>query len=112
SVLLALVFVAGVATGVFYERPHDRAHQAVATDVHGLLHGLTRDLDLTAAQQDTIDQILARHQRDVDSSWRVMQPRVHAALDAAVEEIAGVLTPAQAAKFRTLMDGRHPEARH
>jgi len=102
SLLLALVFAAGVASGVFYERREEPVHHAVAADAHDVLAGLTRELDLTAAQEQTINEILARHQKEVDSSWHAMRPRVHAALDTAVQEIVGVLTPEQAAKFRKL----------
>jgi Spy/CpxP family protein refolding chaperone len=111
SLLLALVFTAGVASGVLYERRDERPHHAVPADAHDLLHGLTRELDLTAAQQQTINEIVARHQREVDSNWQSMRPRVHAALDAAVQEILSVLTPEQATKFRKLAP-RHSDARH
>jgi len=77
-----------------------------------VLDGLTRELDLTPAQQERIKQILARHQQDVDSTWHAMQPRVHAALDTALQEVVGVLTPEQATKFRMRMDPRHSESRH
>jgi Spy/CpxP family protein refolding chaperone len=111
SLLLVLVFTAGVASGVLYERRQERPHHAVPGDVHDLLENLTRELDLTATQQQLIDQILARHQRDVDSNWHAMRPRVHAALDATVQEIVAVLTPEQAAKFRKLAP-RHSDSRH
>jgi hypothetical protein len=112
SLLLAIVFAAGVASGVIYERRDERPHHAVSADVHGLFDGLTKELDLTQAQQEAIDQILSRHQADVDSTWHAMQPRVHAALDAAVQEIVGVLTPEQAATFRRRVDPRHSQSRH
>jgi hypothetical protein len=112
TLLLVLVFVAGASAGILYERQQNRAHESVPADTHTLLHRLADELQLSAAQQDAINQILARHQRDVESTWHEMQPRVHAALDAAEQEIVTVLTPEQATKFRQLTGLHHQPGRH
>src|SRR5262245_7079841 len=112
TLLLVLVFAAGAASGIIYEGRDVGRHHAVPADTHDVLHGLTAELELTVAQQEAINRILVRHQQDVDATWHTMQPRVHAALDAAIEEIVGVLTPEQAAKFRKQMPPRHSGSRH
>src|SRR2546428_12653060 len=107
TLVLVLVFVAGVSAGILYERQRNHGHETVAADAHTSLRRLATELELTPAQQEAIDQILARHQKDVDSTWHDMQPRVHAALDAAEQEIVAVLTPEQAAEFRQLTGIHH-----
>ena len=111
TLLLVLVFVAGVSAGIVYERQRDHAHERVPVETHTLLHRLATELELTPAQQQSIDEILARHQKDVESTWHDMQPRVHAALDAAQQEIVTVLTPEQARRFRELMGMHHQPGR-
>lgn len=112
TLLLVLVFAAGAGTGIVYERRGDSRHHAIPSEAHDVLHGLRTELALTTAQQDAINRILARHQRDVDATWHTMQPRVHDALDAALEDIVGVLTPEQAAQFRKQIGPRHSGSRH
>lgn len=109
--LLAVTLAAGIAVGVAYERHRTAAHQAVgtdATDAHDAMHHFARELDLDAAQQTAIAQILARHQGEVDSTWHAMQPHVRATLDSTMQEIAGVLRPDQLAKYRRMMEAAHP----
>jgi TRAP-type C4-dicarboxylate transport system substrate-binding protein len=112
TLLLVAVFVAGVSAGILYERQQNHRHESVSADAHSLLHRLATELELSPAQQNAIDQILARHQRDVDLTWHEMQPRVHAALDAAEQEIVTILTPEQAARFRQLTRTHHPPGQH
>src|SRR5262245_14724151 len=112
TLLLVLVFVAGVSGGILYERQQNHAHESVSPDSHTLLHRLASELELSSAQQEAITQILARHQKDVESTWHDMQPRVHAALDAADQEIIAVLSPEQATKFRELTGRHHESGQH
>src|SRR5262245_19002205 len=112
TLLLVLVFVAGVSGGILCERQQSHRHDSVSSDTHTLLHRLATELDLNQSQQEAIDQILARHQKDVESTWHEMQPRVHAALDAAEQEIVSVLTPEQAARFRQLTGMHHQPSQH
>jgi hypothetical protein len=112
TLLLVLVFVAGVSAGILYERQQIHVQESVPADTHTLLQRLATELELAPAQQKAIDQILARHQKDVESTWHEMQPRVHAALDAAEQEIVTVLTPEQAVKFRELIGMHHQPGRH
>jgi hypothetical protein len=112
TLLLVLVFAGGASAGILYERQQTRAHESVPADAHTLLHRLAGELQLSPQQQDAINQILARHQKDVDVTWHEMQPRVHAALDAAEREVVAILTPEQAAKYRELTRLHHPLGQH
>jgi hypothetical protein len=68
---------------------------------------LMRGLDLESDQQRAISEILARHQSEVDATWRAMQPPVRATLDSTSREIEAVLRPEQAAKYRRMMETTH-----
>jgi hypothetical protein len=108
AALLALTFAAGVAGGIGYER-HHRAHGGVVAGRSATLHAhVVKVLGLNASQDSAIQAIVARHQLTVDSSWQVLQPRVRGTLDSAFREMEAVLTPAQAAKFRSLVAEMHP----
>src|SRR5207245_103437 len=91
-----------------YERHRTAAHGAVALDAHDAMHRFTRALDLDAAQQAAIAQILARHQGELDSTWHAVQPHVRATLDSTHQEIVGVLKPDQVVKYRQMMEAAHP----
>ena len=108
TVLLAVTFTTGIVTGVSYERRRILEHEANGT--HHMLRHLSDELGLDTAQQRAIAAILARRQGKVDSTWHVLQPHVRAAMDSTLHEIAAVLRPDQAAKFRNIVETRHPGA--
>ena len=110
AALLALTLAAGVILGVSYERRRASSHQAVGA--HHLIERLHNELELDQAQTTAIAAILARRQTALDSTWHLVQPRVHATLDSTQREIVGILRPEQAMKFRRLMDSRHADRRH
>ena len=100
--LLAVTFTAGVAIGVVYERRQGATAVAV-TGPHDHMQHLTRELDLDAAQQRTIGEILSRGQANVDSTWHAMQPHMQAMLESTQQEIARVLRPDQLVKYQKMM---------
>lgn len=63
---------------------------------------LTRELKLTAPQQDSVRAILARRDGAMDSLWAEMRPRIDAARNAIRAEIATQLTPAQQEQYHQL----------
>jgi len=106
--LIAATFAGGVAAGISYERRQMVADDIVAIDAHDAMHRLVRDLRLDPAQEQTISEILARHQKDVDATWHAMQPHIRATLESTHQEIENVLRPEQVARFRTMMQTMHP----
>ena len=106
--LLAVTLSAGIAIGVGYERRRAPAHET-AGSLH-MLERLRDRLELDSAQEAAIAAILARRQGAVDSTWHVLRPHVRATMDSTLREILGVLRPEQAAKYRQMMETRHPEA--
>jgi hypothetical protein len=105
--LLAMTLAAGIALGVAYERHRTAAPDPVAMEAHDAMHRLSRALDLDAAQQAAIAQILARHQGELDSTWHAVQPHVRATLDSTRQDIIGILRPDQVVKYRQMMDAAH-----
>lgn len=107
SLLLAVTFTAGTLTGVAYERRQAPEHVRDRADSHHhVMSHLTRELTLDSAQRTAIAAILGRHQGAVDSTWHAFQPRFHQALDSAQLEIARILRPDQAVKYRRMLDHR------
>jgi Spy/CpxP family protein refolding chaperone len=110
GLVLVLVGGAGVAGGVAIDRgllmrhygaswtmepPSDGERQAISRQ-------LTKELDLTAAQQSQVDAIIARQMNAADSLRREYQPRVRELMLATRAAIDSVLTPAQRDKLRAL----------
>jgi hypothetical protein len=105
--LLAIVFAAGVMAGVAYDRRQASGHDSLAVDTHDVMHHLARELDLDAAQQQAIAEILARRQREVDSTWHEVEPHVRATLDSTQQEIARVLRADQLSKYQEMTAAAH-----
>lgn len=108
ALLLTVTLSAGIAIGVGYERRRAPAHDSARMGAHHLLHRLAGDLGLDSAQHQAIAAIFARRQGTVDSTWHAMQPHVRATLDSTLREIALVLRPDQAAKYRRMVETVHP----
>lgn len=108
ALLLAVTLSAGIAIGVSYERRRAPAHDVAGMASHDVLHHFTRQLGLDSAQQQAIAAIFARRQGSVDSTWHAVQPHVRETLHLTLREIAGVLRPDQLAKYRQMMEARHP----
>jgi len=107
--LLALAFAAGLGVGVAYTRHRDSAQSADDAHSQHMIHHLARDLDLDSTQRVAVTRIFARRQRAIDSTWQAVQPHVHATIDSTLREIAGVLRADQLAKYRKMLEERHPE---
>lgn len=71
---------------------------------------LARELDLSRAQQDSVQAVFERHRPQMEALWREMRPRFEALRASVDSEIAVQLNPAQRARFAELtkrLDGRH-----
>jgi len=63
---------------------------------------LKRELELTPAQEDSVEAIFARHRPQMEALWREMRPRFDSVRAAVNAEISAQLTPAQRTKFQEL----------
>lgn len=101
--ILAVVFVAGLATGILGLRVYDRrlapsaAQNPVQEQTGVAVERLHRDLDLTAEQAEKLRVILDEHimlEADLLAQMRALQQQGRT-------EIMAVLTPEQKAKFES-----------
>jgi hypothetical protein len=109
--LLVATLAVGAVMGSAYERRRAEVHASPTGEPH-MLNQLTRELDLDAAQRDSLAAILARHQSEVDSVWRVVHPQMRSTLDATMREITATLRPDQVARFHEVMRSQHAARPH
>jgi hypothetical protein len=107
--LLAAVFLAGGLAGW-------GGHEAAEREGPGGRRGgerrgpeamvayLSRELDLSGAQRDSVRAIFARHRPETDSLWARVRPRFDSIKTKMRTEIDAVLTPEQRAKHQKLID--------
>ncbi|MGH7710743.1 MAG: hypothetical protein ACREOG_05640 [Gemmatimonadaceae bacterium] len=108
ALLLAVTLAAGIVIGVGYERYRAPAHEPAGMASHDVLHHFTRELRLDSTQRVEIAAIFARRQGAVDSTWHAVQPHVRETLHLTLREIGGILRPDQLARYRKMMQARHP----
>ncbi len=104
--LLAAVFVAGGLAGW-------GGREAVAHDGRGpgggrgpdaMVAYLSRELDLSTAQRDSVRAIFARHRPETDSLWARVRPRFDSIKARMRAEIDAQLTPEQRTRHQQLID--------
>jgi hypothetical protein len=76
---------------------------------HDMVRRLTRELDLTTAQQQAVDSIMAQNEVEFQLLEKDMRPRMRAFLIRTRAQLDSVLTPAQREKFHRFgpPDGAH-----
>jgi len=110
GIVILLVFLAGVAVGLFLHHTLPRRGWpgfAVGGPPHGpspevkgwMLKRLDRELDLTPEQHARIDTVLTRRESDLRALMTEARPRFEAIAARTRTEIRAVLTPAQQQKF-------------
>jgi hypothetical protein len=72
---------------------------------------LTKQLGLSAGQQDSIRTVLERRRMEMDSIWRDARPRIDSLRTTMQVEIEEELTSAQRLRFRELMAWHERERR-
>ena len=103
--LLAAVFVAGGLAGW-------GGREAVGHDGRGpggrgpdaMVAYLSRELDLSSPQRDSVRAIFARHRPETDSLWARVRPRFDSIKTRMRAEIDAQLTPAQRTRHQQLID--------
>jgi Spy/CpxP family protein refolding chaperone len=103
--LLAAVFVAGAVSGWAVQawadardrsgRKGPRAERTVAY--------LATELELTAAQQDSVRAVFARYRGAMDAVWRDVRPRFDSVRAQVRADIMTHLAPGQQARYRELI---------
>lgn len=73
----------------------------------GYLHKLTRALELTPVQRDSVAAVLERYGPRMDSVWAEVRPRFETVRAEMRSEIERQLTPEQKRKFEEMRRKRH-----
>ena len=93
-------FVGGAATSFADRRSHARAHDRPRPS---FVERLTKELDLTASERDSIQAVFDRHQPAMDSLWQRMRPEFESERQLIRNEVTALLTPEQQAKYAALI---------
>ena len=99
---LIVTFAAGAVTGYFWPRT-----QVVRVQTRIMAGGdpLFEGVDLSPAQRDSIDAIIARTRPRTDSLLSDALPALRAALDTMQQQLLAVLTPAQRTEAQRRLGG-------
>jgi len=113
AILLLLMFAAGLAVGLAFERYalHRGAKEAAAPP-HGGRSTIERfadDLGITPAQQAQIDPILVETRERMSAVFDRVRPEWEAVVDSARARIEAVLTPDQAERYGALLEQQKRE---
>jgi Spy/CpxP family protein refolding chaperone len=108
--LLAAVFGAGAVSGWAVQawadsrpaKPGPRGSERTVLFLSG-------ELDLTAAQQDSVRAVFARYKGAMDNVWRDVRPRFDSVRALVRAEVITHLTPAQQERYRELMAKKDEE---
>ena len=103
--LLAAVFVAGAALGgaaqAWAGRSGGSCNRSGGTAA--VVKDLTRELALTATQQDSVRAVFDRHRSEMEAVWKRVHPQFDSLRQVMRTEISAQLTPMQRDKYRALL---------
>src|SRR6266498_871346 len=103
--LLAAVFLAGGLAGWGGREATERdGYGPRGRGPDALVAYLSRELDLSAAQRDSVRAIFARHRPETDALWAQVRPRFDSIKARMRAEIDVLLTPDQRVKHQRLID--------
>jgi heavy-metal resistance protein len=106
--LLAAVFVAGGLAGWGGREAAERDDRGPRRGPDAMVAYLSRKLDLSSAQRDSVRAIFARHRPETDALWAQVRPRFDSIKTRMRAEIDAQLTPEQRTHHQQLID----EAEH
>ena len=101
ALLLIAAFVLGGLVGGAATTLADRGRHAKGPRP-SYVERLTADLALSAAQRDSVQTLLDRHQPAMDSLWELIRPQFQSERQAIRNAISAMLTPEQQAKYASL----------
>ena len=102
--LLAAVFVAGGLAGWGGHEAAGRDGRPRGRNPEAIVSYLSKQLDLSSAQRDSVRAIFARHRPETDALWAQVRPHFDSIKARVRTEIDAQLTPEQRAKHQQLID--------
>jgi Spy/CpxP family protein refolding chaperone len=103
-----VIFVAGTICGAtaFHSPPPPNALATWGDLLDRVAKRMKRDLDLNEAQQQSIERVVRAHQPKLDHIRDRTIAEMRTELQQVIEDMAAVLTPEQAARFRAAAEER------
>jgi Spy/CpxP family protein refolding chaperone len=101
----------GAAVAVADRGDMRRGHKPHRHDSRDHLEFMTRRLDLTPAQRDSVQAILGRYKPKMDSIWRQLGPRFETIKDSISNDIRRQLTPQQQTEYSKMIERFEQERR-
>lgn len=111
--LLLAAFLAGGGVGLLVGRQlGDEDHRPRrSAGPGGYIARLTRELDLSAEQRDSVRAVLDRYQPGFDSVWAESRPRYETLRTRVRSDIRAQLRPEQQARYDSIIGRRDAERR-
>lgn len=110
TLLLLAAFLIGALAGgsalALYGRPHGMGARH-SSGASGYLPRLSKELDLSAVQRDSVAAILERYEPRMDSIWQDIRPRFETLRGELRSDINAQLTPDQQRRYADLLQRRH-----
>jgi len=111
--LLLAAFALGVVAGIgglaLSHRPPGMGHPPGSS---GYLSRLSKDLDLTPVQRDSVGAILKRFEPRMDSIWQDIRPRFETLKGELRSDINAQLTPDQQRRYAELLERQDARRRN
>ncbi len=101
--LLIVVFAAGVAVGWGGRRWTHAGPAPRYREARAMVDFLTKELNLSSAQQDSVRAILRRHRPELDTLWHLVHPRMDSLRAVMHREIDAQLTTSQRTRYHALV---------
>lgn len=111
---LLIAFVLGIVAGIgglaLYHRPHGKDSRPSGSSSY--LSRLSRDLDLTTAQRDTVGVLLKSYEPRMDAIWQDIRPRFETLRGELRSDINAHLTPDQQRRYAELLERQDARRRN
>jgi len=112
AALLVAVFGAGAMAGWAIQASADDRGRNRRRGTDAMVNYLAGELDLTAAQRDSVRAVFDRHRPAMKALWETVHPRMDSLRAAMRVAIAGQLTPAQQRTYQKLIADQEARHRH
>ncbi len=113
TLLLLLAFALGAIAGIggvaLYRRPAGMGHSPGPS---GYLSRLSKDLDLTPTQRDSVGAILKHYEPRMDSVWQNFRPTFETLRAELRSDINAQLTPDQQRRYAELLERQDARRRN
>jgi Spy/CpxP family protein refolding chaperone len=112
AALLAAAFGAGAMAGWAIQASADPGGRDRRRGTDAMVNYLAGELDLTAAQRDSVRAVFDRHRPAMKALWETVHPQMDSLRSAMRAAIAAQLTPSQQRRYQGLIADQERRHRH